>query len=265
MSVTDQSNKRGNVLGLYMEGIRDGNPKAAIRKYSGARYTQHSTGVPDQQEGFVEFFEAFIERNPKREMTVLRTIEDGDHVFCHVMQSLNDGAARWVTMDIFETDDADRVIEHWDVIEAYSERTASGEDMVAAVIESSEVEPAGVEITRANKTLAREYVKRVLTAQLFDQLGDFVAEDVVQHVPHVDSGLAALRTALESGVVGRTEMLFLLVGEGSLVATLSKVVQRSEEHCVCDLYRIVGGRIAEHWATDEPIPPRREWRNSGKF
>jgi len=33
-----------------------------------------------------------------------------------------------------------------------------------------------------------------------------------------------------------------------------------------DLYRIQNGKIAEHWDTIEPIPPRAEWKNSnGKF
>ena len=36
-----------NARALYMEGIRDGNPREAIEKYTGERYTQHSTGVPD--------------------------------------------------------------------------------------------------------------------------------------------------------------------------------------------------------------------------
>jgi hypothetical protein len=33
-----------------------------------------------------------------------------------------------------------------------------------------------------------------------------------------------------------------------------------------DLYRIEKGRIAEHWDTLEPIPPRADWKNvNGKF
>jgi len=33
----------GNVTGLYLEGIRDGSPRRAVTKYTGCRYTQHST------------------------------------------------------------------------------------------------------------------------------------------------------------------------------------------------------------------------------
>jgi predicted SnoaL-like aldol condensation-catalyzing enzyme len=49
------SQKLRNAIALYMEGIRDGKVKEAIEKYSGDRYTQHSTGVKDGKEGFIEF------------------------------------------------------------------------------------------------------------------------------------------------------------------------------------------------------------------
>ena len=32
-----------NAMNLYMEGIRDGKVREAVTKYTGARYTQHST------------------------------------------------------------------------------------------------------------------------------------------------------------------------------------------------------------------------------
>ena len=49
--------KLENAKALYYEGIRDGNVREAVTKYTGERYTQHSTGVRDGIEGFVEFFE----------------------------------------------------------------------------------------------------------------------------------------------------------------------------------------------------------------
>ncbi len=71
------SKKLQNAKNLYLEGIRNGNPRAAITNYSDAPYTQHSKGVKDGVEGFVEFFESFLARNPKREIQIIRSIEDG--------------------------------------------------------------------------------------------------------------------------------------------------------------------------------------------
>lgn len=43
-----------------------------------------------------------------------------------VYQSLNDGEAEWVTSDFFDTDENDKIIEHWDVISKYAPKTPSG-------------------------------------------------------------------------------------------------------------------------------------------
>jgi predicted SnoaL-like aldol condensation-catalyzing enzyme len=43
-----------------------------------------------------------------------------------VYQSLNDGEAEWVTTDFFDTDENDKIIEHWDVISKYAPKTPSG-------------------------------------------------------------------------------------------------------------------------------------------
>ena len=117
---------RDNAIGLYMTGIRDGRPQEALAAHTGARYTQHSTGVADGQAGFIAFFEPFLERNPKRDIQVIRALQDGAHVFVHVYQNLNHGAAEWVTMDFFDSDADGKIVEHWDVIAPHHAETASG-------------------------------------------------------------------------------------------------------------------------------------------
>ncbi|MGB7448599.1 MAG: nuclear transport factor 2 family protein, partial [Ornithinimicrobium sp.] len=101
---------------LYLQAIRDGDYESAITTYAGDRYTQHSTPVRDGREGFIEFFEGFVRRNPVRDIQIVRSFQDGRYVFLHVLQSLNDGEFRYVTADIFDTDEAGLLIEHWDVI-----------------------------------------------------------------------------------------------------------------------------------------------------
>tara|TARA_R110002096_G_scaffold171490_5_gene344530 strand:- start:6564 stop:7331 length:768 start_codon:yes stop_codon:yes gene_type:complete len=254
------SKKMDNALGIYTHGIRDGHPEEAMRRFTGARYTQHSGGVPDQQQGFIAFFTEFLARNAKREIRVLRCFEDGPLVFLHVIQTLNDGAAEWVTMDVFDSDSDERIIEHWDVIEAYQRELTSGEEMLGGA-----TQPTDLEKTEANKIVVREYVKRVLTAGLHEQLDDFIAEGITQRIPNMPSGREALRRALADGTAGKTEMLTQLMGKGDMVVALSKVVRENAEHAVFDLYRVQEGKICEHWATSEEIAPRSQWANTGKF
>ncbi|MEM8642404.1 MAG: hypothetical protein AAGG51_26835 [Cyanobacteria bacterium P01_G01_bin.54] len=254
------SAKKDNALGLYLEGIRDGRALKALNKYTGQRYTQHSTGVAHGQQGFLDFFLPFLERNPDREIQIIRAIEEGPYVFCHAFQSLNGGAAKWVTMDLFDTDANDRIIEHWDAIVPYSEDTVSGEDMIAGP-----TEPEDFEHTAANKAIVKEYTKRVLTEACFDDIDAFITADLIQHSPKLANGRAALVAALESGNAGRCEMLFNLIGEGNFVVTYCKTRREAQDYATFALYRLAHGRIVEHWDASEPILPRDQWGNSGKF
>lgn len=90
-----------NVRKLYLEGIAGGDARRAVEEYTGHRYTQHSTGAPDGVEGFLEFFGPFLERNPKREIRIVRILEDGPWVICSAYQSLNNGDAKWIQQTCF--------------------------------------------------------------------------------------------------------------------------------------------------------------------
>lgn len=92
-----------NAKKLYLEGIRDGKIEV-VKKYSGDRYTQHSTGVTDGVRGFMDFFEGFLQRTKEMDIRIIRAIEDGNYVFVHVYQNIDDGAAKWITTDMFDTD-----------------------------------------------------------------------------------------------------------------------------------------------------------------
>ena len=254
--------KLDNAVGLYLDGIRDGRPREAIARYTGARYTQHSTGVRDGAEGFIEFFEPFLERNPVREIRVVRGLEDGRYVFVHAYQSLNDGEAEWVTTDFFDTDDDDRIVEHWDVIAPYAPATPSSHTSIDGATEVTDLER-----TEANKALVREMIEQVLIPGGDPtRLGEFIAEDCIQHNPEVPDGLAAFRRlALAPDRALQYSEIFLLVGQGNFVATLSRATWDGAPYAQVDVFRVADGIIVEHWDNAEPIGPREGWVNSGKF
>lgn len=257
------SQKVRNAVALYTEGIRDGNVREAVTKYTGDRYTQHSTGVRDGVEGFVEFFGPFVERNPVRDIRILRTLEDGQHVFVHAYQSLNDGEAEWVTLDFFDTDNNDRIVEHWDVIAEYSPETPSGHTSV-----DGPTEVVDLDATDANKTLVREFVEDVLmTGGDRHAVGRYVSNDrYIQHNKDVVDGLEAFRElAIADDRPLEYEEIVLLVGQGNFVATLCRARWKDTPYAQADLFRIEDGLIVEHWDAAEPIGPESEWVNSGKF
>lgn len=57
------SHQVSNAQNLYLRGIRDGEVAEVLANYMGDSYTQHSTRVPDEKEGFAAFFEDFFQRN----------------------------------------------------------------------------------------------------------------------------------------------------------------------------------------------------------
>ncbi len=258
------SRKLENAKKLILEGIRDGKPREAITRYSGARYTQHSTGVADGKAGFIAFFESFLQRNPVRDVQIVRAFEDGRYVFLQLYQSLNDGAAQWVTADLLDTDDQDRMVEHWDVIAPYRADGLSGHTMI-----DGETEVAGGD-AEANKALVRSMLVDVFQNGNYQHLFRYVSsQSLIQHDPDIQDGLNAWTAYLQSlRQVGRPltyDFVFKVVGQGNFVASYSKVLLGEREAACFDIFRLEEGLIVEHWLVREEIAPREEWGNCGKF
>ncbi len=122
-----------------------------------------------------------------------------------------------------------------------------------------------LERTEDNKTLVLEYTKQVLQGPGAATIGRFVAADLVQHSPRIPGGRDGLVAWLGSEASGDYEMLFRLIGQGNLVATLGKRHLGEKDEAVIDLYRIEHGSIVEHWDVAEEILSRDQWGNRGKF
>ncbi|MEM6264153.1 MAG: nuclear transport factor 2 family protein [Bacteroidota bacterium] len=257
--------KLQNAINLYMEGIRDGNAREAVEKYTGDRYTQHSTGVKDGKEGFIEFFEPFLQRNPKRDIQIIRSLEDGNHVFLQAYQSLNDGEAQWVTTDFFDTDENDKIIEHWDVIAAYSDANPSGHTSIDGPTEVSDLDK-----TEENKELVRNLLQNALMrggnpANIPNYIS---SETYIQHNKEVADGLENfMALANDPNRPLNYKEIVLLVGQGNFVATLCRANWNdgtiNQDYAQTDIFRIENGKIVEHWDNVEPVPEHDV--NGGKF
>lgn len=258
MTVTTKSRKMHHATGLYLEGIRDGKIWDALNAHTGARYTQHSTGVGDGQQGFADFFGPFLERNPVRDIRVVRAIEDGPFVFLHVHQNLNNGETQWVTGDLFDTDDNDKVIEHWDVIQAFEGTTKSGRTMIDGPTEIVDRDK-----TESNKVATAAFCDAVLVGRDYGRAAEFIStEHYHQHSPHAGDGLDGYG---DSGLSMRYWKVHRLIGQGNFVVALSHTQKGRSHYCVFDIFRLKDGKIVEHWDVQEKILPPEQWNNQGKF
>lgn len=253
--------KLENAKKLYMEGIRDGNPVEAVNAYTGDRYTQHSTGVKDGKEGFIEFFKDFIQRCPERDIQIVRGWSDGPYVFVMAYQNINNGQREWVTTDFFDTDDQDKIVEHWDVISLYSPSNPSGRSSTDGTTEISDLDK-----TDENKALVREMITNVLMKDGNpESVGNYIsAETYIQHNPQVGDGLEAFKEKLLAADRSLYyNEIVLLVGKGNFVATLCKAEFGGTDYAQVDVFRIENGLIVEHWDNVEKVPEVSV--NSGKF
>jgi predicted SnoaL-like aldol condensation-catalyzing enzyme len=251
-----------NAKSLYVEAIRDGNYETAINTYAGQRYIQHSTPVKDGKAGFIEFFADFVNRNPIRDIEILRGFEDGPYVFLHVLQTLNNGESRYVTADIFDTDEDAKLIEHWDIIEELADSSTSAHSQI-----DGPTEPTDLDKTAPNKTLVADFINHVLTDGRNDRIGRYISAGTFTERgtgpgSGGDSVGGHLATASQSA---RYKTVHNIIGSGSFVAALSEATHGPTPTAVIDLFRVAGGRIVEHWDVSEPIAPSETWVNSGKF
>lgn len=259
------SRRTENAKGLYQEGINEGRAKEALDKYIGDRYTQHSTGVADGKEGFLEFFIPFLERNPVRDIKLIRTIEDGQYVFVHAHQSLNNGQYYYVTADIFDTDENDKIIEHWDAIQEEVKETASGRSMVDGPTEVEDEDK-----TEENRALITAFADKILIGAQYDKVTDYIStKQYDQHNPVVEDGLAGFGKFVEESAARGITMQYIRVHkilvQGNFAAMLSHTRLGAEDWCFIDIFRMKDGKIVEHWDVMEKIAPKEEWKNSGKF
>ena len=257
--------KLENAKNLYLEGIRDGNYKEAIYKYTGDRYTQHSTGVKDGQEGFIEFFGDFVKRCPKRDIQIVRGWEDGGKVFLQAYQNINDGEAEWVTTDFFDYDENDKIIEHWDVISAYAPQTPSGHTSIDGATEITDLDK-----TEENKKLVENLIKDALMPGGDpSKLDQYISKDTyIQHNKDVADGFQHFYDLANApNPPLRYEEIVLLLGKGNFVSTLCRARWKDDkidqEYAQVDIFRIENGKVVEHWDNVEPVPENPV--NGGKF
>jgi predicted SnoaL-like aldol condensation-catalyzing enzyme len=110
-----------------------------------------------------------------------------------------------------------------------------------------------------NKTLVAGFYAKVWNAKNLGAVADFVADDYIQHNPHVGNGRAALEAFLgpmfEAVPEGRFTIARLIADDDLVVAhTLFQANADDRGTAVVDVYRIVDGRLAEHWDVKEAVP-----------
>lgn len=123
-----QRNK-ANVLAFYDLAFNQHKLDEAVRKYVAEPYIQHNPTVADGGKAFIDSFVPFLKENPQSRAEVKRAAADGDLVWLHVFGRTSPQDRGEAVVDIFRVNKAGKIVEHWDVIQAVPEKTASGHSM----------------------------------------------------------------------------------------------------------------------------------------
>jgi predicted SnoaL-like aldol condensation-catalyzing enzyme len=231
-----------------------------VDRYFGESFIQRDPSIADGLAG-MKSFAVEIASSPAADITVYRTLVDGDFVLLHSRyQGVERYAGPAIAFDLFRFKDG-KIVEHWGGQEPEAPPNLSGRTQVDGPTEVLDREK-----TEANRSLVRAYRETVMVSLRFDRIEEFIeGARYAQHASQIGDGIARLReriasVAKEGGQLNLTPRRF--VAEGNFVLVLSEGDLRSGPTALYDLFRVENGKIVEHWDVLTPIPPRDQWRNS---
>ena len=231
----------------------------AIDRFFSEPFVQHDPNIGDGLPG-LRAFVTELANSPTTNVTIYRTVVDGDIVMLHSKYEGWPGfSGPVIAFDLFRFKDG-KIVEHWGGQTPETGPNPSGHtqlDGPTAVVDRKQ--------TEGNRTLVRNF-KQVVTVELrFDRADEFIDTDhYVQHASKVSDGGAQMKARVSQvEKPGNTPVLIprRYIADGNFVLCL--VEARTEPPTAnYDLFRVENGKIAEHWDVLSVIPPQNKWKNS---
>jgi predicted SnoaL-like aldol condensation-catalyzing enzyme len=222
------------------------------------KYIQHNPRVEDGLAGFKKFVSGL----PKdTTVNTVRVFADGDYVVAH---SEVTRASPQIVFDIFRFENG-LIVEHWDNLEAKCPRpNGSGRTQIDGPTEITDRDK-----TEANKALANEYFEVVVIGGKRDQALKY-RDQFHQHNCYGEDNKSGAQTQqgpfAKPGFVYKVDKVHRVLGEGSAVLVVNEGLFDNQPTSFYDFYRVVDGKMVEHWDVLETLPPSAQWKNAnGKF
>jgi predicted SnoaL-like aldol condensation-catalyzing enzyme len=254
------SDTLGGTAGQAMIEIFRKKDPTAVDRFFAEHFVQHDPNLTDGLAG-MKSFAAEVANSAAADITIYRTLVDGDFVLLHSRyQGVERYAGPVIVFDLFRFKDG-KIVEHWGGQEAEAPPNLSGRTQVDGPTEILDREK-----TEANRTLVRTYRETVMVSLRFDRIEEFIEGGrYAQHASKIGDGIARLReriasVAKEGGQLHLNPRRF--VAEGNFVLVLSEGDLPSGPTALYDLFRVESGKIVEHWDVLTPIPPGERRQNA---
>jgi len=252
-------NQKEQVIAL-LKSIETGEA-APVAVINPAKYIQHNLGIKDGLAGFGEALSALPQGSAR--VNTVRVLQDGDFVIAHTDYNF---FGPKIGFDIFRFEDG-KIVEHWDNLQDKpASANPSGHTMIDGTTEIKDLDK-----TEANKKLVAQFVSDVLQGNAPEKLTSyFDGDNYIQHNPAIADGLSGLGAALEAmakqGIAMVYDRVHRVFGEGNFILAVSEGSFAGQAVTFYDLFRVEGGKIAEHWDVVEPVTPAEQHQNkNGKF
>lgn len=232
---------------------------AAIDRFFSNEFLQHDPNIANGVSG-LRTFVAEAMKFPATDITIYRTVVDGDTVMLHSKyESWRGFSGPVIAFDLFRFKNG-KIVEHWGGQSAETDPNPSGHTQVdgpAAIADRTR--------TEANRTLVHNFKQAVTVELRFDRVDEFIDGDhYIQHASKVGDGVARMKARVSGVVTPSADQVLIprrYVAEGNFV--LCVVEARTEPPTAnYDLFRVENGKIAEHWDVLSVIPPRSRWKNT---
>jgi predicted SnoaL-like aldol condensation-catalyzing enzyme len=238
------------VLRLYSEAFNK-DKTDVVKELVATDYVQHDKAVPGGADGQIKQFKDVKAKIPGAVATVKHVAADGDLVAVHWHASATPAneATGQAKADLFRVDNG-KLVEHWGITQTVPAKTASGNSLFSDVYRYPNGAPTLSE--------EQEEKNRKFAVDAYRKLSDGDATVIdeswnpryYQHNPIAPNGTAPLKQFFQQNSQSSPSPSSTGSGGtrfGNTLADRDVVWVFSSDYVVVDLFRVVDGKITEHW------------------
>ncbi|MEU1480804.1 nuclear transport factor 2 family protein [Streptomyces sp. NPDC001668] len=241
-----------------LKGVFERGDAKVVDRFVRPDYIQHNPLAPDGAETLKNLGTFVHQQFPDAEYRVQRVISEGDLVLVHSNVVMTPGTRGTAVFDIFRFQGG-KIAEHWDTGQNVPDTTANGNDMFSTVSWPRTSQPGPGFLTAYNKKLVVTAFDQLIVKKDLSALDRYWAPWYEQHNPTIANGLSGVKAGLAAYFKAAPQLKVepkRVIAEGDLVAVHSHYIPAPGERgqAIVDLFRVVGGKIVEHWDVTQDVP-----------